>query len=226
MSAQIPKLARLQPANAPELSLPLVAYGAGTALYRRDIAKEVQTAAQAGHRFFDLAEMYQNTGSAGNGLRAFLSSGDSTVSRNDLTILTKIADGQIHAYKTLQEEIAALNLSSSSTDSPAFDIVLSHYPPRANAAKARPSNVQVWRELERAVDDGLTRTIGVSNWLAPDIEEVYSAEGGVKHPIAFNQIEFHPLLASTPQYKELLPLCREKGITIMTYSALVPLTRK
>jgi len=203
---------------------------AGTVLFQRPIDKEITTAAQAGHRFFDLAEMYQNTGSAGDGLRPVLNDSTAKLTRDDLTILTKISDGQKEAYKKLQAEIKALNLPSSSTSRPPFDIVLSHYPPRANVAKGRPSNIEVWRELKRARADGLTRAIGVSNWLAHDIQEVYDAEekekeGEEQVPIAFNQIEFHPLLASTPQYKALLPLCKEKGIKIMTYSALVPLTR-
>ncbi|CAD6966106.1 unnamed protein product [Tilletia laevis] len=228
-NSAIPRLARVR-VPAAGFDLPVLAYGTGTALYQRDISKEVGIAARAGHRFFDFAEMYANTQYAGNGLRPLLTSPDSGVKRDDLTILTKIADGQTHAYKSLQEEVAALNLNAGDAK-PAFDVVLSHYPPRANKEKGRPSNLQVWRELERAVDDGLTRSIGVSNWLAEDIEKLYAdAEAedggaGLKHPIAFNQIEFHPLIASTPQYKALLPLCKEKNIKIMTYSPLVPLTK-
>ncbi|KAE8233415.1 hypothetical protein CF326_g1543 [Tilletia indica] len=234
MSAPTKAVPRLARVNVPAagFDLPVVAYGTGTALYQRDVSKEVSIAAEAGHRFFDLAEMYKNTQYAGNGLRPHLTSGESGIKRSDLIILTKIGEGQPQAYKALQEEVKALNLlikDESTTPNPVFDVVLSHYPPRADKAKGRPSNLQVWRELERAVDDGLTRSIGVSNWLAEDIETLYAdadAEGGgIKHPIAFNQIEFHPLIASSPQYKALLPLCKEKGIKIMTYSPLVPLTR-
>ncbi|KAK0547161.1 hypothetical protein OC846_004970 [Tilletia horrida] len=220
-SSRVPRLAREIVPNA-GFDIPVVAYGAGTALFQKAIEKEVSTALEAGHRFFDLAEMYGNTASAGDGLRPALSSGK--VDRKDLTILTKITDGQAQLYKTIQEEIKALNLPpSTGPEAAPFDIVLSHYPPRANKAKGRPSNIEAWRELERALDDGLTRSIGVSNWLADDIEGVYKE--GVKHDIAYNQIEFHPLVASTPQYQALLPVCKEKGIKIMCYSALVPLTR-
>ncbi|KAE8213287.1 hypothetical protein CF327_g3193 [Tilletia walkeri] len=182
----VPRLARVN-VSAAGFDLPVVAYGTGTALYQRDVSKEVSIAAEAGHRFFDLAEMYKNTQYAGNGLRPHLTSADSGIKRSDLIILTKIGEGQPHAYKALQEEVKALNLlikDASTTPNPVFDV---------------------------------------------DIETLYAdadAEGGgLKHPIAFNQIEFHPLIASSPQYKALLPLCKEKGIKIMTYSPLVPLTR-
>lgn len=70
------------------------------------------------------------------------------------------------------------------------------------------------------------RTIGVSNWLAPDLKSVIEATPAPKYPIEINEIEFHPLLWGDAKTRELLEYAHAKGVTIAVYASLTPLTSK
>jgi diketogulonate reductase-like aldo/keto reductase len=79
-----------------------------------------------------------------------------------------------------------------------------------------PTNVPVidtWRAMEKLVKDGVTRSIGVSNFTIPMLEELLSQ---CEIPPAVNQIEIHPNL---PQ-EELLSYCKSKGITLTAFTPL------
>eukprot|EP00042_Codosiga_hollandica_P029582 m.164614 g.164614 ORF g.164614 m.164614 type:complete len:171 (+) comp53106_c0_seq6:384-896(+) len=66
--------------------------------------------------------------------------------------------------------------------------------------------------FEEIYESGRARSIGVSNYLIPHLEELQSAR-----VLPFvNQVEFHPQLFQ----KELLAYCQEKGIQVEAYSSL------
>lgn len=73
--------------------------------------------------------------------------------------------------------------------------------------------VDTWKELEKAVDDGLVRSIGLSNFNKRQMERVLEASR-IK-PVT-NQIECHPYLG---QHK-LSAFVQSKGITVTAYSPL------
>jgi hypothetical protein len=52
-----------------QTSVPGVAYGVGTALYRQECVEEVKGALAAGFRHLDLAEVYETSGSAGKAIK-------------------------------------------------------------------------------------------------------------------------------------------------------------
>ena len=72
---------------------------------------------------------------------------------------------------------------------------------------------QTWREMEKLVDDGLVRAIGVSNFSAAQCEALCKV---ARIPPACNQVESHPFFAQT----ELLAACRKLGICMTAYSPL------
>eukprot|EP00756_Hemistasia_phaeocysticola_P000963 Hpha_TRINITY_DN10699_c0_g1::TRINITY_DN10699_c0_g1_i1::g.156905::m.156905/K00011/AKR1B; aldehyde reductase len=69
--------------------------------------------------------------------------------------------------------------------------------------------------MERLVEEGLVRNIGVSNFDEPRLEEL--SRVGLKHPVAANQVEMHPDLAQTP----LVEYCQGKGIVVTAWSPLL-----
>ena len=73
--------------------------------------------------------------------------------------------------------------------------------------------VWAWPGMERALERGLARSIGVSNFSAADLDQV-TAAGSVTP--AVNQIQF-----SAMEYRRgLLEACRRHGITAEAYSPL------
>jgi glycerol 2-dehydrogenase (NADP+) len=76
------------------------------------------------------------------------------------------------------------------------------------------SHVTTWKSVEKLVDTGKTRSIGVANYSIPFLEELLSSD--IKIVPAVNQIENHPYL---PQ-QETLDYAKSKGIHITAYSPL------
>ena len=67
--------------------------------------------------------------------------------------------------------------------------------------------VETWKEMEKLVDSGKTKTIGLSNFNKAQIVEILSIPG-IKHRPAVLQNESHPYL----QEKDLRDFCRVSGI--------------
>ena len=67
--------------------------------------------------------------------------------------------------------------------------------------------VETWKAMEKLVDNGKTKTIGLSNFNKTQIVEILSIPG-IKHRPAVLQNESHPYL----QEKDLRDFCRVSGI--------------
>jgi diketogulonate reductase-like aldo/keto reductase len=71
--------------------------------------------------------------------------------------------------------------------------------------------------MERLVDEGLVRDIGVSNFRRSDILQLLA---GCRIRPCVNQIEHHPQL----RQQELVQFCKTEGITIVSYSPMSAVT--
>lgn len=107
-----------------------------------------------------------------------------------------------------------------------LDLYLIHWPigyqkseelfPKDADGKPLHSNVDLldtWKEMEKLVDAGLTKSIGVSNF---DIEQIDKIVANARIQPVVNQIEVHPYCLN----KELIKHCREKNIHVTAYSPL------
>lgn len=73
---------------------------------------------------------------------------------------------------------------------------------------------ETMRAMERLVDDGMIRFIGVSNF---DVEELQEAEGALsKHRLSCDQVLYH--LGNRGIEGRLLPYCTQQGIAVVGYS--------
>jgi diketogulonate reductase-like aldo/keto reductase len=77
----------------------------------------------------------------------------------------------------------------------------------------KESRLQSWDEMIKLQDEGLVRSIGVSNFMTWHLEELLNNSDIVP---TVNQIEYNPYLYK----KDVLDMCREKGILLEAYSPL------
>ncbi len=74
---------------------------------------------------------------------------------------------------------------------------------------------ETWKALEELVDEGVVRSIGVSNFSTQLLYDVLSY---CRHPISSLQIEHHPYLTQDT----LVKMAQEEGIAITGYSTFGP----
>lgn len=130
--------------------------------------------------------------------------------REKLYITTKI-DGT-----SVQDTLEAFNLSLKKLQLDYVDQYLIHAPYFANgSAKALQ---QKWADLEAIQSSGKAKTIGVSNFLQPDLEAVLETAKVIP---AINQIEYHPYL----QHGDLLAFHAKHGIATSAYAPLTAVTK-
>ena len=156
----------------------------------------IAAALDVGYRHVDTARIYGNEADVGAAVR------DSGVARDQVFVTTKLwnADqGYDPALRAFDASLKRLGLEY-------VDLYLLHWP-------VAGQRLDSWRALERIHADGRARSIGVSNFLAPHLEELL---GAAKHVPAVNQIEVTPFL----QRREARALCARHGIVVEAYSPL------
>nr|WP_211282121.1 aldo/keto reductase [Diaminobutyricimonas aerilata] len=141
----------------------------------------VATALELGYRHIDTAVKYGNETGVGRGIRA------SGVPREEVFVTTKL-DGE---YQGDDRAVDGLRASLARLQLDYVDLLLIHWPlPR------RGEFVSTWRTFERLQQDGLVRSIGVSNF-KPAHLDVLVAETDVVP--AVNQIQLSPAIQRTQQ---------------------------
>jgi 2,5-diketo-D-gluconate reductase A len=147
----------------------------------------------------DTAAIYRNEHGVGEGIR------ESGLSRDDVWITTKLwNDGQ----GTIDSVRPALERSLELLGTDHVDLYLIHW-----AAPAIDRYVDSWRALVQLHEEGLARSIGVSNHHAEHLERSIEATGVVP---TVNQVELHPYM----QQRELRALHERLGIATEGWSPL------
>lgn len=182
--------------------------GFGTWCIADDAAAEaVGTAIGLGYRHIDTAQAYGNEHGVGEGIRK------GGVARAELFVTDKIA-AELKSYRAAKESIDA-SLSEMGLDY--LDLMLIHSPqPWAEWRGEKryfEENREVWRAMEDACSEGKLRAIGVSNFLADDLESLLPH---CRILPAANQLLAH--IGNTPE--ALIAFCREKGIAVEAYSPI------
>ncbi|KAG6831759.1 hypothetical protein H0H92_007911 [Tricholoma furcatifolium] len=179
--------------------------GGGTRVY--DMCMK---ALKIGYRHFDTASKYGNEEQVGAAIRA------SGVPRNEIFLTTKLANDWKNVGESFDDSLKALGLDY-------VDLYLMHWPQHSVVNEdgsevvlehgEEPDFIFAWKEMEKLLETGKVKSIGVSNFSVKTLEELLPHCTVV--PVT-NQVEMHPCL---PQ-NELKQFCQEKGILLTAYSPL------
>jgi aldehyde reductase len=178
-------------------------------------------ALEAGFRHFDCAERYRNEAEVGVALREGLAAGG--IDRKDIFVTTKLWNTN-HRPDRVE---AAFEASLQRLGLDYLDLYLIHTPyafqpgddqdPRdqnGNVIYDRDVTLpDTWGAMERLVDGGKCRAIGLSDITLKDLAPLYEA---ARIKPAVIQIEAHPYLPET----ELLEFCKEKDIVFLAFAPL------
>lgn len=175
-----------------EVAMPLVGFGTWQIGGRKGY-DAVRAALSTGYRHIDTATMYGNEDVVGRAVR------DSGIDRREIFITTKLPPERAgRARATIEASLRALG-------TPYVDLWLIHWPPGNRASP------DTWRELLAAQRDGLTRSVGVSNYATSQLDELVSATGTAP---AVNQIRWGPSLFDARRLAEH----RDRGVVLEGYS--------
>lgn len=185
------------------------------------LASALSHAVSIGYRHFDCAPIYQNEALIGETLEA--SCRALGVPRADLFLTSKLPPTAMHA----DAAVAALHATLRALRTEYLDLYVLHWPfafvekpslfpvPVAERLGYDPVNIlKVWRVLEREVDAGRIRALGVSNFTRRKLDALMRASP--RHAPVANQVEMHPALAQP----RLLAFCRARGIVVTSYCPL------
>jgi diketogulonate reductase-like aldo/keto reductase len=173
----------------------------GFGVYQLAPGRETQAATEAafaaGYRHVDTAAVYGNEEDVGAAVRA------SGIPREQLWVTTKLGNheqGALTARPAFEASLARLGLAH-------VDLYLLHWP--------HALRLESWRVLEELHDEGLARSIGVSNFLVPHLDELLAV---ARVRPAANQIELSPFLYATR--REIVERCRAERVALEAYSPL------
>uniref|UniRef100_A0A182PK76 NADP-dependent oxidoreductase domain-containing protein n=1 Tax=Anopheles epiroticus TaxID=199890 RepID=A0A182PK76_9DIPT len=202
------------------IDLPMV--GLGTYPITGDVGKEaIKTAINLGYRMFDTAVAYGNETIVGEAIGETLRECN-YLTREDFFIISKLS-GSYHR-SGLVEKCCQMSVDRLGLDY--VDLYLMHTPvalmaedyctegrPHPNAIDNTVEPTEAWLGLERCYQEGLCRSIGVSNFNADQIATLISNTAIVP---AVNQIE----CSIGFNQKSLRKFCRQQNILVMGYAPL------
>ena len=150
-------------------------------------------ALEAGYRHIDTATGYENEAGIGQALRI------ADLPRDSVFLTTKMPPDNVgRERQTLEKSLTKLGVDF-------VDLWLVHWPPKAQATP------EAWEEFIRAREDGLARSIGVSNYSLDQIDELTRATGVTP---AVNQIRW-----GTSVYDPALATgLEQRGVILEGYS--------
>ncbi|PJZ68007.1 aldo/keto reductase [Leptospira perolatii] len=176
------------------IQMPILGLGVWKTQSGKECKNAVKSALNVGYRHIDTAKIYGNEEDVGTAIK------ESGIPRESIFITTKLWNGdQNDARASLEASLKRMDLDK-------IDLYLIHFP-------VRKTMKQAWKELEKAYEDGLARSIGVSNYTTDHLKELFSYANVIP---AVNQVEYHPFLNQT----ELLELCKTNKIQLEAYSPL------
>ncbi|XP_076765727.1 uncharacterized protein LOC143432745 [Xylocopa sonorina] len=193
--------------------MPLVGFGTYKIQGRDIIHEVVNESLKVGFRSIDTAVVYRNEEDIGHALRDLLPKYN--LQRSDIFITTKLAPSENGnpegIEQSVQKSLKALNTTY-------IDLYLIHWPGTTRIPETSTDNpslrAKTWDKLVDLKEQGLLRSIGVSNYTIGHLEELLKNCKGV--PPAVNQVELHPHY----RQEELIKYCNEKGIHVQAYSSL------
>lgn len=178
------------------VKIPILGFGTYQATSNKVTETAALRALEVGYRSIDTAAMYNNEKYVGRAVK------QSGIPREEIFITTKVwfTDlGYEAAIKSCEKSLKKLEMDY-------VDLLLIHWP-------VGDKLLEAWEAFEKLLEEGKTRSIGVSNFKISHLEEILKKSSTV--PV-LNQVEFHPFLYQ----KKLLDFCHQNKIELEAYSPL------
>ena len=162
--------------------------GLGTYSLTGDTCYEaVSSALNSGVRLIDTAYMYGNEEEIGRAIR------DSKVPREEIFVITKIYPSQYDNPES------AIELALKKLDIDYIDMMLLHHP--------GTNDVKAYKEMEKYVESGKIRSLGLSNWYIEELED-FLPKVSIKPALVQNEI--HPYY----QENDVIPYIQNLDIVV------------
>ncbi|TQD98529.1 hypothetical protein C1H46_015777 [Malus baccata] len=198
------------------ITMPVI--GLGTYSFQNDrktTELAVHVALKMGYRHFDTAKIYGSEPALGNALTEAMH--DGKVEREDIFVTSKLWGSDHH------DPVAGLKQTLKNMGMEYLDMYLVHWPvklkpwacnPIPDEDEFEPLDLETtWSGMEKCLDLGLCRCIGVSNFSTKKIEQLLDF---ASVPPAVNQVEMHPLW----RQRKLRDFCGDHNIHVSAYSPL------
>jgi len=200
--------------------------------------KAVETAIKAGYRNIDTANDYNNEVEIGEALKRCFDEG--VVKREELFIQSKLWNSNHrpeHVRPDLEQTLKDLQLdyvdmymihwpqagpSTGKVCATRVNGAIADQDPAVMfpldkdgyyCVDKESHYIETWQTMEKLVDEGLVKSIGISNFNKTQMEEVVKI---ARHPVSLLQNECHVYL----QQKDLIDLCRFRKVVFQAFSAL------
>jgi diketogulonate reductase-like aldo/keto reductase len=174
------------------LEMPLLGLGVWLLDDGVETERAVGWALEAGYRHIDTAQNYGNEASVGRAIRG------SGIPREELFVTTKFLPGSGRPDQQAERSLERFGIER-------VDLYLVHWP--------EGGSTRAWKGMERTLERGLTRAIGVSNFDLGELSKVIEASDV---PPAVNQVDFSPFRFR----RRLLAGCEERDVALEAYSPL------
>ncbi|HTA33034.1 MAG TPA: aldo/keto reductase [Solirubrobacteraceae bacterium] len=172
--------------------LPMLGLGIWQVPNGPECVNAVRAALELGYRHIDTAQAYGNEESVGQALR------DAAVEREDVFITTKFYPARKDPAAEVENSLRRLGVNY-------VDLYIIHWP--------QGGPTWAWPGMEKAKEQGSTRSIGVSNFSVAELEQLAAVADLA--PVV-NQVQFSPF-----EYRRaLLDACRQRDIALEAYSPL------
>lgn len=158
----------------------------------------VKSALASGVRLIDTAHMYGNEEEIGRAIRESIE--ELGISREEIFVITKIYPGS-----DMADPEPAIQACLDRLDIGYVDMMLLHHPD--------PNDVKAYQAMERFVEAGKIRSLGLSNWYIQELEEFLPQ---VTITPALIQNEIHPYY----QENDVIPYIQDLGIVVQGWYPL------
>jgi len=200
------------------ITIPAIGHGAWAPANEEAQSKVkgwILTALKAGYRHIDTAQGYLTERAVGEAIK------ESGIPREQIFITTKLDWTHQHIVaETFEDSLKALRVDY-------IDLFLVHWPQALvyeKGSTSLPRNPngtvkvredinfnQAWTEMEKLLETGKVKAIGVSNFSIKTLEQLFTT---AKITPAVNQVELHPYLVQ----EGLREYSAKKGIVLTAYS--------
>lgn len=185
-----------------------------------EIANVIEKAIEIGYRHIDCAYIYGNEKSIGKALTNLFD--QEKIKRSDLFLTSKLWCS-FHKYQRVKQQCS---ISIDNLQCQYLDLFLIHWP--ISFIDQDPSKstdqleltvdndidlTETWKAMESLVDQGLVKSIGLSNFNEKQIENILQI---CKYKPVVNQVEIHPFC---PQI-ELETFCKKHQVLLQAFAPL------